>query len=103
MINGIHLPVSPVQPASQLNNADSINTSYDAKDSFASVLKDSINKVNEEQNMSDNMTAKLVKGEDVDLHQVMIASQKASITLQAAMEVRNKVIEAYQETMRMQV
>jgi len=42
-------------------------------------------------------------GENVELHDVMIASQKASITLQATMEVRNKVVEAYQEIMRMQV
>ena len=50
---------------------------------------------------SDQLTEKLVRGENVDLHQVMIASQKASITLQTTLEVRNKVIEAYQEIMRM--
>lgn len=49
------------------------------------------------------MTEKLARGENVDLHQVMIASQKANITLQATIEIRNKVIEAYQEIMRMQV
>lgn len=45
----------------------------------------------------------MANGENVDLHQVMITAQKASITLQAALEIRNKVVEAYQETMRMQV
>ncbi|MDQ0156819.1 flagellar hook-basal body complex protein FliE [Robertmurraya andreesenii] len=78
-------------------------TPYEAQKSFASVLKQSIEKVNEAQIQSDVMTEKLARGENVDLHQVMIASQKASITLQATMEVRNKVIEAYQEVMRMQV
>ena len=78
-------------------------TPYEAHKSFASVLKNSIEEVNKLQNESDKMTEKLVKGENVDLHQVMIASQKASITLQATLEIRNKVIEAYQETMRMQV
>lgn len=78
-------------------------TPFEAQQSFASVLKESIEKVNEAQIQSDVMTKKLALGENVDLHQVMIASQKASVTLQATMEIRNKVIEAYQEVMRMQV
>ena len=49
------------------------------------------------------MTEKLINGGNVDLHEVMITSQKASITLNATMEVRNKAIEAYQEIMRMSV
>lgn len=78
-------------------------TPYEAQRSFSSVLKQSIEKINEYQIQSDNMTEKLARGENVDLHQVMIASQKANITMQATLEIRNKVIEAYQETMRMQV
>jgi flagellar hook-basal body complex protein FliE len=88
-------------------NSKSINnpsaTSFDAQKSFASVLKDSINQVNKSQLEADSMTEKLAQGENVDLHQVMIVQQKANITLQATLEVRNKVIEAYQEMMRMQV
>ncbi|MFC7784374.1 flagellar hook-basal body complex protein FliE [Rossellomorea sp. GCM10028870] len=68
---------------------------------FSQLLKNSIEEVNEMQVQSDQMTEKLVRGENVDLHQMMIASQKASITLQTTMEVRNKVVEAYQEIMRM--
>ena len=73
---------------------------YEAQTSFTSVLKKSIEEINTAQQESAAMTQKLVLGEDVDLHNVMIASQKASITLQAAMEVRNKAVEAYQEMMR---
>jgi flagellar hook-basal body complex protein FliE len=68
---------------------------------FSQLLKNSIEEVNDMQVQSDQMTEKLVRGENVDLHQMMIASQKASITLQTTMEVRNKVVEAYQEIMRM--
>lgn len=78
-------------------------TPYEAQQKFAAVLKEQIEKINEAQNQSDVMTEKLARGENVDLHQVMIASQKANITLQATIEIRNKVIEAYQEIMRMQV
>ncbi|MDQ0214305.1 flagellar hook-basal body complex protein FliE [Oikeobacillus pervagus] len=70
---------------------------------FASMLKDSIEKLNESQTQSDQMTEKLARGEKVDLHQVMITAQKASISLQLAVEIRNKAVEAYQEMMRMQV
>jgi len=78
-------------------------TPAESHQSFATFLKNSINQVNEAQNQSDIMTEKLVKGENVDLHQVMITAQKASITLQTTIEIRNKVIEAYQEVMRMQI
>lgn len=75
----------------------------EAQKEFATFLKDAINKVNDEQIQADKLTEKLVKGENVDLHQVMIAAQKASVSLQLAIEIRNKAIEAYQDMMRMQV
>ncbi|RFU68855.1 flagellar hook-basal body complex protein FliE [Bacillus sp. V59.32b] len=78
-------------------------TPYEAQQSFASALKESINKVNEAQGASDQVTERMARGENVDLHQVMIASQKSSITMSAALEVRNKVVEAYQEMMRMSI
>ena len=78
-------------------------TSNEAQQTFANTLKDAISNVNAQQVQSDTMTQKLINGGDVELHEVMIASQKASITLNATMEVRNKVIEAYQEIMRMSV
>ncbi|MCZ0755314.1 flagellar hook-basal body complex protein FliE [Anoxybacillus sp. J5B_2022] len=75
----------------------------EAQKEFAAFLKDAIHKVNDEQIQANQLTEKLVKGENVDLHQVMIAAQKASISLQLAIEIRNKAIEAYQDMMRMQV
>lgn len=78
-------------------------TPHEAQRSFSTYLKESLQKVNDAQIYSDKMTEKLALGEAVDLHEVMIAAQKASITMQATIEVRNKVIEAYQEVMRMQV
>ncbi|WP_174735003.1 flagellar hook-basal body complex protein FliE [Mesobacillus harenae] len=78
-------------------------TPFEAQNNFASVLKDSISKLNEAQFQSDQMTEKLARGEKVDLHNVMITAQKASVSLAATMEFRNKAVEAYQEIMRMQV
>ena len=96
--------VSMMSPTQVLNEANKLNTTpYEAQQNFATSLKDAISKVNEQQITSDTMTQKLINGDNVELHEVMIASQKASITLNATMEVRNKVIEAYQEIMRMSV
>jgi flagellar hook-basal body complex protein FliE len=84
-------------------NSTKSTTPFETQQSFASVLKDSIEQLNKSQQDADNMTSKLINGDNVDLSQVMIAQQKANITLQTAVEVRNKVIDAYQEMMRMQV
>lgn len=78
-------------------------TPFEAQQSFTSLLKDSINSVNDAQVQSDALTEKMANGENVDLHTVMIASQKASISLSATLEIRNKVVEAYQEIMRMNI
>lgn len=78
-------------------------TPFEAQKSFTSFLKDSINSVNKAQVQSDELTNKMANGENVDLHTVMIASQKANITLSATLEIRNKVVEAYQEIMRMNI
>jgi flagellar hook-basal body complex protein FliE len=88
-------------------NTNSIQTQsvtpYEAQKSFASVLKSSIEEINHLQTESDQLTNKMINGEDVELHDVMIASQKASVTLQLGLEVRNKAVEAYQEMMRMSI
>lgn len=94
-----------VQPIFTANNASTVQstTSFGSQQSFASVLKDSIDQLNQSQVNADNMTSQLINGGNVDLSQVMIAQQKANITLSAAVEVRNKVVDAYQQIMNMQV
>jgi flagellar hook-basal body complex protein FliE len=71
--------------------------------SFTEILKDSMNKANELQKEADQETQKIAKMESVDIHTAMIAAEKASLTFQTMMQVRNKIIEAYGEIMRMQV
>jgi flagellar hook-basal body complex protein FliE len=73
------------------------------KMNFGETLKQAIEQVNQSQVKSDNMTEALATGKNVELHDVMITAQKASVTMSLAIEVRNKAIEAYQEMMRMQV
>lgn len=85
----------------QVNNSQKTDSSNQT--SFSELLKNSISSLNESQGASDNMTNALAAGKDVNLDEVMIAAQKASISLTAATEFRNKAVEAYQEIMRMQM
>lgn len=71
--------------------------------SFADYLKNALNQVNQDQITSEQLTKALATGEVEDLHQVMIASQQAMLSLQLTVQIRNKVVEAYQEIMRMQI
>lgn len=70
---------------------------------FSSLLKDALNKVNALQLQSDEYKQLLATGDVDNLHDVTIAAEKASIALQLTLAIRNKVVEAYQEIMRMQV
>lgn len=96
-------PISVSQPVSPTLNQTAPVQNVKTEQSFGTVLKEAINSVNEAQNQSDLMTNKLVSGQDVDLSDVMITAQKASVTLNTALQVRNKAVEAYQEIMRMTV
>lgn len=68
--------------------------------SFGQFLQDAISEVNAAQVHAGDMTARFAAGEPMDVHQVMIASQEASVALNMALQVRNKVVDAYQELMR---
>lgn len=70
---------------------------------FQKMLGEELNKVNDKQIQSENTTDKFIKGDDVDIHQVMLKTEEAKLSLQLAVQVRNKLLEAYQEINRMQV
>lgn|SRR5690625_4377249 len=71
--------------------------------SFATHLQKALEHVDQLQRQSDFKTEQLVKGEVTDLHDVMITAQKASLTLETTVQIQRKVIDAYNEIMRMQV
>lgn len=92
-----------LQSNHSIANQTSKATPYEAQQSFASHLKQALEKVNDAQIEADEKTIALAQGKIDNLHDVMIAAQKASITLQATVEIQNKAIEAYKEVMRMQI
>ncbi len=70
---------------------------------FKDFLIESLEKVNADQLYAEKMDEALILGETDNLHDVMIASQKAELSLSFAVQVRNKVLEAYKEIMRIQM
>jgi flagellar hook-basal body complex protein FliE len=70
---------------------------------FGETIKSALSEVNQLQTDADQLATKLAVGDPVEVHQAMIAMQKASTALQFTIQVRNKVIDAYQEIMRMQI
>ncbi len=75
-----------------------------AKVNFADALKDSLSEVSAAQKSAGDMGKRFTMGDDsVSLSEVMVSMQKASIGFQATIQVRNKLVSAYQEMMNMQV
>lgn len=71
--------------------------------SFAETLQSAFEYINQMQNDSAELARQFAAGETDDLVRVVTAAEEASVALQLAVQVRNKVVEAYQEIMRMQV
>ncbi len=71
--------------------------------SFSKVISDAINKVNDAQVTADQKVEGFISGEDVSMHDVMLSMQESQLSMQLLIEVRNKVVEAYQEINRVQL
>jgi flagellar hook-basal body complex protein FliE len=74
-----------------------------SKESFGKALTDALKDVNRLQLEADQAIRSLEVGKTGSLHEAMIALEKADVSFRAMMQVRNKILEAYQEIMRMQV
>jgi flagellar hook-basal body complex protein FliE len=74
-----------------------------ANDSFGSLLGRMVEEVNAKQNSAAEAMQSLQSGGNVSLHQAVIAMEEASVSFQLMVEVRNKLLESYQEMMRMQI
>jgi flagellar hook-basal body complex protein FliE len=68
--------------------------------SFNETLKNYINEANNLQLKADNDIRRMIAGEEIDVHEVMTAVEKASLSFDMVMEIRNKMLEAYREVMK---
>jgi flagellar hook-basal body complex protein FliE len=77
-------------------------TDTETQNSFAQVLKQSVERVNQTQMQASGLKQSFEKGEaGVDLTEVMVEAQKASVSFQAMLQVRNKLVEAYKDITNM--
>lgn len=71
---------------------------------FGQLLKSAVDQVNSVQKTASQLSQEFVRGnQDVELHDVMISLQKANVSFQSMIQVRNRLVTAYQEIMSMQV
>lgn len=89
---GSFAPKFPTQKEVTKNNNDS---------DFNNILGDFVKGVNTNQLDSKQMISDFVEGKDVELHEVMVAGQKAKTSLQLLMQIRNKTVDMYKELTRM--
>lgn len=83
--------------------ADKLTDKKEIGTKFSDVLKNALDDANKLKIESDNLTEDYVLGKNDNLHEVMIASQKAELSVMFVTEVRNRLMDAYQEFMRMQI
>jgi flagellar hook-basal body complex protein FliE len=70
---------------------------------FGSILSNTINTLEGMNNNASESVQNFLTGQNEDLHTTILATQKASLAFELGMQVRNKVVDAYQEVMKMQL
>jgi flagellar hook-basal body complex protein FliE len=97
------IPATELQNLSPTSAPAVVTETKPAQESFASTLGLLVNDVNAKQATASAAVNGLLSGENVSLHQAMISVQEATTSFQLMIEVRNKLLESYQELMRMQI
>jgi flagellar hook-basal body complex protein FliE len=83
--------------------ADAIELQPKSNDKFKNVFTEFIGSVNTEQMKAAEIAGDFINGEDVEIHDVMIAGEKAKTSLELLMQIRNNAIDMYKELSRMQI
>jgi flagellar hook-basal body complex protein FliE len=99
-ITGVVPPIGPVTLPDISQAASSSNTQPGG---FQSVLEGLIGRVEQSQTQAQQTVDNFLTGGNEELHSVALASQRSSLEFELFMQMRNKVVSAYQEIMRMQV
>lgn len=107
------MEVNEFVPVKNLQQLQNINTSSDKKEqssdsdsddiNFGSLLKQKLDALNEKQISADDVTESFIKGDETDIHKVMLETEEAKMDMELAVQIRNKMVEAYQELNKMQL
>ncbi len=95
--------IRPLDPAHRLTSIEPLKPASKGAGQFASVIGDFTKGVDRLQQEAGKQVAQLASGKVDNLHQVMVSLGKAEIAFNYMLEIRNRLVEAYKEVMRMQV
>lgn len=96
-------PIQPIQALSDLNKTSQKTTGSASTVPFQDLFQDALNNVKTSDATLQTELNKLATGQSDDLHNLTIASQKATLSVQLMVQLRNKALDAYSEIMRMSV
>jgi len=97
------IPFTELEKLSPGILANPVGNTQPAPSSFESALSGLVHDVSAKQAAAGDSVQGLLSGQNVSLHQTMIAMEEASVSFQLMVEVRNRMLESYQELMRMQI
>ncbi|MDH4301962.1 MAG: flagellar hook-basal body complex protein FliE [Nitrospira sp.] len=98
---GVTSGIAPIADVGQTGAAGGVSTS--GTSGFLDSLKSAIGKVNDAEMEAGRAIDSLMTGETQDIHRTMVALQQADVSFQLMMQIRNKLVAAYEEIQRMQV
>lgn len=101
-------PLAAITPVGSLKTLDQVSSissvsQNSSKVSFGEMLNHALDNLNNISQESDALAEAFAAGGDVEIHEVMIAMQETQMAFEMVTQVRNKMVEAYQEIMRMQI
>ena len=95
-------PQAAAGASSSVSDPSDLTIGGEGQDNFLSTLQDSMDAAEGAQGAAANQVAQLLNGKGGDLHSAMIAVEKADLSFQLMMQVRNKIVQAYQQISNMQ-
>jgi len=97
------IPITSIRAPAAIPELTPSAASPQSGQAFGSALADAIGRVDQFQQNAQSSIGKFLSGEDEELHKVALATEQASMSFDLFLQVRNKVVSAYQEVMRMQM
>jgi flagellar hook-basal body complex protein FliE len=95
--------IPSLSPPAAIPQIDPAGAAKSSAGGFQSVLSDAIRHVEQFQQTSQSSIGKYLAGEDEEVHKVALAAEEAEMSFDLFLQVRNKVVSAYQEVMKMQM
>ena len=95
--------INPIAPAPSIGGLDKADGASVAGKEFGDMFAEAVGRVDQYRVKAENSANAFMAGETEELHQVILAGQRAEIAFETFLQGRNKVVQAYQEVMRMQM